>query len=1277
MNETFTGSSAADPDLVPLGDACLTGAAPGSSPPAGASALTSCGSQTVGPVPPQGVTPGYLQLTDADYYRVGDVLFNRALPANGGIQITFDQYQYGGSNPLGTPAGGADGIGFFLVDGAAELTETGASGGSLGYAQKTDAPGVNNGYLGVGLDAYGNFSNDGEGRGTGCSTPSPFPSDSVTPDSVVARGPGDGLLGYCFLDANTSLPGSLRVDTTDPAAAERTVRITVTPNPNPVVTVEIDFNDGTGFHTVLSYALPTPLPPTFKFGLSASTGGATDVHLIRTVSVNSVVPLPEINLVKQVPITNPPQPSAYPVGSTVPYEFVVTNTSATQLVDVAVTDPAVSDLHCPDTVLGPAGSPTATMICTGTHTITDEDIEQPTFTNTATATGTDTAGHGVTATASATVPLASTPVLTKTADADVVIAGNPVGFTVSLSNPGPPSALSGLTLTDPLPATAGVSWSITGQQGPATCTITGAPPTQTLDCGTFTLDVGEHQLVHVQSQTAASTPCGTLDNTATATSPATGTTRTATASVRVDCTGSLTVTKTITGPEAGHQGPVIIRVTCDGVRLEPDFVILAGETGTHSHTYQGITAGQTCVASEIDDGSTPTVSQTEPRDDQAITIAPGPQSLGITDSYDLAPGSLTVSKLIGGPAADRQGAVTIAVVCSLAGTQTFNSTFTIPALSSAGVYRHTFTGIPANSTCTITEPAIGATSAVDVAPGALPPDVTIPPGGDETADQITDIYSFAPGSLTVTKTITGPAAGQQGPITIEVFCNGILQSPVISIPGGATSFLPQTFSPIPAGSRCWAIETVDGHTNAVDVTARGSGRRVTIPAGGNAALGITDIVAPAPPGSLAVNKIITGNAAGSQGTVAIGVICSLDGTENFTGTFTVPARSAADTYDHLFQPIPAGSSCTVTEITSGASRTVTVTVTGSPQTVDIPANGGNEVTIENDYEFAPGRLIVSKTIAGPAAGRQGEITVLTVCDGVALTPDLVVPAGAPAGTFSRTYASVPGNSTCDVTETADGSDPNVTVTISPQDGQTVLVPPRRTATAHITDTYEPVLGALEVRKLIGGQGAGDQGPVTIHVACELGGAPSFAAHFTIPARHPVPGASGTFGAIPSGSRCTVAETANGSNRTVSAVVTGSPQTVTIHPGATAVVELADIYSYRPGSLKVIKTLTGPVAGRQGKVVIHTECDGVPLRPDFVIPAGTPPGTVSKTYRNIPGNAVCMVSEGINGLTETVQVTVIISPRSDQAVTIPPGGKAIARVRDTNDPFPTPPLPVTG
>ena len=108
VSETFTGSSVPDPAWAPSGTTCLTGAA--AAPPAGSAAIPTCAGKNQGPVPTLGVTPGYLQFTDASVFKAGSILYQRPIPATAGISVTFEQYQYGGNE--------ADGIGFFLVDGA-------------------------------------------------------------------------------------------------------------------------------------------------------------------------------------------------------------------------------------------------------------------------------------------------------------------------------------------------------------------------------------------------------------------------------------------------------------------------------------------------------------------------------------------------------------------------------------------------------------------------------------------------------------------------------------------------------------------------------------------------------------------------------------------------------------------------------------------------------------------------------------------------------------------------------------------------------------------------------------------------------------------------------------------------------------------------------------------------------------------------------------------------------------------------------------------------------
>ena len=78
--------------------------------------------------------------------------------------------------------------------------------------------------------------------------------------------------------------------------------------------------------------------------------------------------------------------------------------------------------------------------------------------------------------------------------------------------------------------------------------------------------------------------------------------------------------------------------------------------------------------------------------------------------------------------------------------------------------------------------------------------VTVPAGGSENL-HITDTYLSVSGSLVVSKNSIGPAAGNQGQVTITVTCGGT-SLPNFVVPAGATGYHTQVYNDIPAGSTC-------------------------------------------------------------------------------------------------------------------------------------------------------------------------------------------------------------------------------------------------------------------------------------------------------------------------------------------------------------------------------------------------------------------------------------------------------------------------------------------
>jgi len=132
---------------------------------------------------------------------------------------------------------------------------------------------------------------------------------------------------------------------------------------------------------------------------------------------------------------------------------------------------------------------------------------------------------------------------------------------------------------------------------------------------------------------------------------------------------------------------------------------------------------------------------------------------------------------------------------------------------------------------------------------------------------------------------------------------------------------------------------------------------------------------------------------------------------------------------------------------------VTVVSEGSPQDVTIAPNGSGTASLIDTYEPAPGALVVTKTITGPAAGQQGPIGILVSCGGPPHVFAFVIDAGTAAGSVPRTF-DVPGGVTCVVAEVVDGSTSDVAG--AGVGGQQVAVPPGGAASADLLDTFQSI-----------------------------------------------------------------------------------------------------------------------------------------------------------------------------------------------------------------------------
>ncbi|MBD2766474.1 T9SS type A sorting domain-containing protein [Hymenobacter sp. BT664] len=226
---------------------------------------------------------GYLRLTRALNNQMGYAFDNTQLPTGQGFRVTFDFFAYGGT--------GADGFSFFLFDGNMPIGNfsAGANGGSLGYAQKVgtagnDDPGLTGGYIGVGIDPWGNFSNPVEGRVGGVQS-NLFPVRR-SPQSVAVRGRAVDSYPYLAGTGPNPLPFNLNVPTARAQQGSGDFRraiIDLVPKGSSYeLTVRIQH--GTQVTTVIDkQQLPLP-PSTLRIGYAATTGDNTNIHEIRDLT---------------------------------------------------------------------------------------------------------------------------------------------------------------------------------------------------------------------------------------------------------------------------------------------------------------------------------------------------------------------------------------------------------------------------------------------------------------------------------------------------------------------------------------------------------------------------------------------------------------------------------------------------------------------------------------------------------------------------------------------------------------------------------------------------------------------------------------------------------------------------------------------------------------------------------------------------------------------------------------------------------------------------------
>ncbi|MGB3961270.1 MAG: hypothetical protein WBK95_03480, partial [Sulfurimonas sp.] len=213
------------------------------------------------------------------------------------IVVEFDQFAYGGNRDA-TNLYGGDGMVAVLYDSAVGARPTpGAGGGAMGYAQmvagSTSTAGFEGGWLGLGIDEFGNFANCNEGKVGGINTAS---CADRYPNYATIRGDGSGTSGYDFLAASSELDPAVAPteSSSTPLPGHRYKMTTDARDPNHLY-ITLERNTGSGYQVLINrfdakdpgYG-QTTTPELVRFALTAGAGGATNNHEIDNLKVSGI-----------------------------------------------------------------------------------------------------------------------------------------------------------------------------------------------------------------------------------------------------------------------------------------------------------------------------------------------------------------------------------------------------------------------------------------------------------------------------------------------------------------------------------------------------------------------------------------------------------------------------------------------------------------------------------------------------------------------------------------------------------------------------------------------------------------------------------------------------------------------------------------------------------------------------------------------------------------------------------------------------------------------------
>lgn len=434
-------------------------------------------------------------------------------------------------------------------------------------------------------------------------------------------------------------------------------------------------------------------------------------------------------------------------------------------------------------------------------------------------------------------------------------------------------------------------------------------------------------------------------------------------------TGPVSVLKLVEGDAAVFAPDEFpLRLVCEarpGTRWEGDLIPLGDEADLvlvedGVATVVDLPWGSECTVTEDDAATMPTSFEATTvsvvREDQTIPVVIA------TNTYDEAP--IAITKTVDPGALDQDGAPVsygpfpVEVACTFLGEAVYADGHTGPGPMLVQVMAGetlVLDGLPARAECAVTEvDTMGGgtpTLLVETADGAADPidepgtELVLTAGDDgEATNLVTIVNRFEVGEVTITKTVDGAGAEfGTGPFTVGMVCTlsdasgeRVVWDGTVVFGGGQP--MEATITDLAADAECVVTEIDNGGATSVAISPDSFVVDAETPAE-------VSVVNTFDAGGLVVSKRVVGETTVTAFEVTLA--CTLAGSPvEIPGGAT---RTIATDSPGVYELLPVGAECVVTETDDGGADLVEIDGEEGPATVLIAA-GELDVRVDNHFD---------------------------------------------------------------------------------------------------------------------------------------------------------------------------------------------------------------------------------------------------------------------------------------------------------------------------------------